>query len=471
MQTDCDLIIAGNGVLALSTAHALSQENPSMRMAIVGPAAKPGSASLAAGAMLASFAEIEKGAIDSAPCKRKFEMSLSATRMWPEWVESLNRAAGKKLLSLNLGTYVIHNARADELDDENYRAVIETLARYKEEFAEVDPAEVPGLVPAPESRPLKVIHIPNEGYLNSHHLAQVLTESLARTNQIEMFNDFASRIRIGDDGRKELQLSGGRKLVSQKLLIACGAKSQELIDQLAPLRGRIPRLVYGVGAAMVIKTEGYAPPKVLRTLNRGLACGIHLVPYDKDVCYIGASNFITPIPEYHPRMTSLFLLMQAAMEQLNRRLYKAQIVETRVGHRPTTIDTFPLIGETSIPGLWILSGTKRDGIHMSPLLAQSTAREMLGRKGLFENGFKPERSLIHTLSREEGIRKAVKHLKSAAIQHELHLPKAGWDEMIEDMLRRKVEAIYEQCGIKDFGIPPEMLDMYKYGHTGATTAA
>ena len=70
------------------------------------------------------------------------------------------------------------------------------------------------------------------------------------------------------------------------------------------------------------------------------------------------------------------------------------------------------------------------------------------------------------MTREEGIAKAIKHLKSAGYQHELRLPKAGWDDMVNDMLRAKVEAIYDKCGIKDFGIPVEMLDMYKYGHAG-----
>lgn len=466
IESSHDVIIAGNGVLGLSTAHSLAREDPDLKIAVVGPAAKAGSASIAAGAMLASFAEMEKGGLDSEHSRRKFEMSLTATRMWPDWVESLNQAAGKKLVSLSFGTYLIHNARADELDDENFTAVLETLARYQETFCEVDPSTVPGLSPSPESRPLKAIHIPNEGYVNSAHLAQALTESLARNRNVELLNDQASSIRIAEGRAKEVHLASGRKVASPNVLIASGAKSQDLIDQIPELRGRIPRLVYGVGTAIVIKTDGCAPGQVIRTVNRGLACGVHVVPYDNDVCYIGASNFISPVPEYHARMTSLFVLMQSAMEQINRRFYKAQVIETRVGHRPTTIDTFPLIGETSIPGLWILSGTKRDGIHMSPLLAQSVAREMTGQKGLFENGFKPERSLLHTLTREEGIQKAVKHLKSAGIQHELQLPKAGWEEMVEDALRRKVEAIYDKCGIRDFGIPPEMLDMYRYGHAG-----
>ena len=74
---------------------------------------------------------------------------------------------------------------------------------------------------------------------------------------------------------------------------------------------------------------------------------------------------------------------------------------------------------------------------------------------------------IIILSKEEGILKAIRHMKSAAIQHELQLPKAGWDQMVDGMLRGRIEEVYDKCGIKDFGIHPEMLEMYRYGHVKA----
>src|SRR5262249_60174955 len=125
MRVAYDVIIAGNGVLPLSTAHCLAEEDPGLKIAVVGPSAKPGSASLAAGAMLASFAELEKGALDGAYSKAKFEMSRAAARMWPEWVDSLNRAAGKSRVAGNPGTYPIQNAKADGVDDERFGGVNE----------------------------------------------------------------------------------------------------------------------------------------------------------------------------------------------------------------------------------------------------------------------------------------------------------------------------------------------------------
>ena len=53
-----DLTIVGNGILGLMTAYELTNRNPSLKVAIVGPADRAGGASQAAGAMLGCFGEI-----------------------------------------------------------------------------------------------------------------------------------------------------------------------------------------------------------------------------------------------------------------------------------------------------------------------------------------------------------------------------------------------------------------------------
>lgn len=464
MNNEFDIIIVGNGVLAYSSAFYLMLENSSTKIAIVGPKEKSGCASLAAGAMLNSFAEVEKETLTCKYLKYKFDLNRQAAKMWVDWAELLNKSAGDKLLKLNFGTYIINNTKADDFDDENYSAVINTLNQYKEDYYEANPQDIKGLSPDPRSRSLKAIYIPNEGYLKSTDLPTIFEKIFSKNSNVCMFNDTATKIYINENGIKEISTQNEITLTSKNVLIACGAKSQELINQIPEISNKIPKLFYGVGSSMVVESEGVSPEKVLRTPNRGLACGIHLVPYTSDICYIGATNFISPVPEYSPRMSSIHGLMTSSMEQINTKLYKAKIKKILIGHRPTTADTFPLIGKTSVKGLWILSGTKRDGLHMSPLYGKYISDSINGKNESYKNLFPPERDLIHTSTKEEGIIKAIKHLKSAAYQHELQLPKSGWEEMLNDTLRNKIEAIYNTCNITDYGIPPEMLDMYKYGH-------
>ena len=57
-------VIIGNGIIALSTAFRMHQRlSPGDEVVILGPQDRPGSATLAAGAMLNSYGEIQKGSL------------------------------------------------------------------------------------------------------------------------------------------------------------------------------------------------------------------------------------------------------------------------------------------------------------------------------------------------------------------------------------------------------------------------
>src|SRR5262245_24335670 len=91
MQT----VIAGNGIIALTTAFRLAARASSDdRITIVGKVARPGSATLAAAAMLNSFAEIEVDTLDTGLGRYRFELSHLATRMWPQFLSEIVAAAG-----------------------------------------------------------------------------------------------------------------------------------------------------------------------------------------------------------------------------------------------------------------------------------------------------------------------------------------------------------------------------------------
>jgi len=97
-------------------------------------------------------------------------------------------------------------------------------------------------------------------------------------------------------------------------------------------------------------------------------------------------------------------LLECGIEQINPALYRSPLLKTRTGNRPVTTDGFPLIGETSWDGLFILTGTYRDGFHKSPVLAQMIAEEIMGEDPTWQHDYKPERSLIPTTNKEELLR-------------------------------------------------------------------
>ena len=105
--------------------------------------------------------------------------------------------------------------------------------------------------------------------------------------------------------------------------------------------------------------------------------------------------------------------MDRAIQEINGHFFDAQLVRVNVGWRPTTQDTQPLLGKTSIENLIMATGTKRDGFHLSPVLSEMITSIMLGERvdRRFEV-FAPERELIRELDRAEAIAMGVESLMS-----------------------------------------------------------
>jgi hypothetical protein len=153
------------------------------------------------------------------------------------------------------------------------------------------------------------------------------------------------------------------------------------------------------------------------------------------------------------------------MEQLNSEYYRCGLKQVNVGWRPTSEDTLPLLGETSIKNLFVATGTKRDGLHCSPVISSALAALMAGKSPNFDlNLFAPERKAIRIYTREEAINTAVRHTINAAYQHDFVPAKNRMIEHLEKYYRDDLIQLHESVGAVDWGIPPEMIDMYRYGH-------
>ena len=80
------------------------------------------------------------------------------------------------------------------------------------------------------------------------------------------------------------------------------------------------------------------------------------------------------------------------------------------------------------------------------------------------NIFSPERKPIRSMTRDQAIEKAVRHQMSAAYQHGFSPSKSRMPDQVKGMYRDDLERLHDKIGAVDWGIPPEMLDMYRYGH-------
>ena len=477
-------VILGNGIVAQAIAFRLAQRGSySDRITIVGSPSRPGSATLAAAAMLNSFAEVEAGGLDSELDLYRFELSHLATRMWPKFENDLIAAAGDKLPSgcaacqgcagggcFACGTFVVNNTAADDLDDGNFDAIAAALEQFNEQYEFVSPRDIPNYYPQQRYRATRALLIHNEGWFNPRLMVEKLDAALARDPRVCFVSSPVRSLRRQSDAIVSVLLEDGRILDGDQYVLATGATVSEILTR-SDIGIDVQRVFYGVGVSVEIKSPDFPHTKCIRTPNRGLACGLYSVPYFQgpglanDHVLIGASNFISPEPYAYGRLTSVESLMRGAMEQINTNFYRADLVRVNVGLRPTSQDTYPLLGKTSIGNLIIATGTKRDGFHLAPLISEQIVGLLYGDV-LDERfaWFAPERKLIRSLTREEAITKAVRHQMNAAYQHGFSPSLNRMPEQVMQMYRDGLERLHDQVGAHDWGIPPEMLDMYRYGH-------
>jgi glycine oxidase len=457
------VVVVGNGILGLTVTREILRKDSSVRVVLVGPETRPGCASVAAAAMFNSFCEVDAETTGNQFERAKFLFNKSATPLWPAQLKELSEESGREL-NYGFGTYLVNNHHSDALEDENFDAVVAMLNEFAEPFEHIQPSEIPNYAPIPSARAARAIYIPSEGWVNPLQLLACLEDILLRSGRVTFVNQACHSLRISE-GRVESVILANQEIVQGDTFVLCpGAVFSEIIAR-SEITLNIPRIFYGVGCSILLRTDENTLSHCVRTPNRGLACGVYAAPQAHGYTVVGASNFISPVAEEHVRLTSIHTLITAAIEQINARYYRAQLVRVNVGWRPTSADTLPLIGKTSIQGLVVATGTKRDGLHCSPVISDHVSDLVLGRTPKLDLSlFRPERPLTRVLTRDAAINTAVRHSINAAYQHGF---KAAQGRMVEDLERLyKTESteLHDQVGARDWGIPPEMINMYKNGH-------
>jgi glycine oxidase len=454
-----DVIVIGDGILGVSTVFALIQKDPSLSIGLVGNRNNSCGATLAAGAMLGCFGEVTRETLGSQYSKAKFEMGLRATKIWPKWLEQINDSLPKnKQCRLNLGTSVILNSKSGKLDSDNFDAIIAALEINSEPYDRINPFEISGLNPVEDSRPIKAVHIPNEGFLNPLELLSSFDFLFEQNSKIKLISDKVCDFNLSGDAIHFVQTESGLKLQANRYLIAAGANSQELLDKIPRLGKLIPKIIFGAGCSLLVEKRDNAKINhVIRTPNRAFACGLHVLPRGTEALYIGATNMPTTISEHLPRMGHLHFLMQCAIEQINHYLHEAKVLKCIAGNRPISLDTFPLIGGTSINNLWLLTATYRDGLHQSPVLATIMAKQILGKLPSFDNIFKPERPFIQSITYEQALSDGIDHYMATAYEQSMVLPRVGWNSMVKELIAERIKKIYNDLG---FVIPTDLLLLF-----------
>lgn len=461
-----DIIIIGNGILGLSTAYQLLKKDPTIKLAIIGPQGRPGSATLAAGAMLNAYAELTNVSLLSYEGRLKFEMARKSSKLWPDWIREINDALKNKgKVELKLGTYVINNSLSGQLECENYEIILNTLKEYGEEFEEIGSKDIPGLSALEGCRPIRNLYIPQEGFIDSNSLIKALHSILSDKQNVTILDDEAIKINYEKGKITGVNTKKRGIVFSNNVLLAAGAFSQKLIDTIPEIKKFIPPIFAGVGISLLLRQNQDDPIRhVIRTPNRSGACGLHVLPRrDKKTLYIGASNNVYVHPSQQITAGISHFLLQCAIEQINQNFYKNEVINWHIGNRPASLDTFPLLGPTSIKGLWLLTGTYRDGLHQSPLLADELSNMILGIPSSLNEAFLPERAPIKTRTVQQSIEEYITHYVAASYEHGAPPPRFAQEKGYIAALRNKAECWYDALQT-DYGLAPDMVFMFDFTH-------
>lgn len=449
-------IVVGNGAVGCAISIELARRGRSVTR--IGRRARPLAASTAAGAMLGCFGEVTSGVLASEHGRAKLEMDIEARSFWPEWDALLAETSGdpESLFTSDGTTVILNSAGSRSVDSGNYAAIITALTEHDEPFEDVDAEALDWLQPNDLVRPLRALHIPAERSVDSARLLRKSDVALERLNGV--IEERAARRVVVAGGRVVgVELADGTLLHADEVVVAAGAQSLDLLADLPDITAKIPPMVSGYGVSLLLEPEDRPlPSTVIRTPNRAFACGLHAVPRDSSTVYVGATNIISPEPRSTAALGDVQFLVGCAIDQLHTNLAEASLLQVQVGNRPVPADGFPLIGPTGVDGLVLATGTYRDGLHQSPLIAEHVADMLDGRPSRrpFLADFAPVRPPLASGDRASVVETTVEHMMATGWEYRWNvIPE--WPPRIERHLRKHYADLVDD--LHDIYTPPAEL--------------
>lgn len=455
-----DAIVVGNGAVGLSLGLLLARKG--LSVVVIGEVQRAFGASAVAGAMLGCFGEVGPSTLETPYGRAKLDLDYRARIAWPNWLETITDGSPDTRvndLQAATGTIVIHNTVGHpEIDDQSWLAIRRAADLYKEPVEEFDPKDVAWLNPQATGRPLEAMFLPGEHAINAPLLLKVLEQAVVRAGA-ELLAGTVKSVRVESGRVQGVQLpNSGVTLNAPLLVLAAGVRTQQILDQTSNAARGIPRLVSGPGIAAILEQSEDTPAlsSVIRTPNRAFACGLHAIPRGADRVYVGATNAIRPHPAKHASVRGLQFLLDCAVRQLRRELWLCDIQTTLVGNRPVTLDGFPLVGPSGIQGLWLLTGTYREGLHMSPILAELVSTWIAD--GIEPAGlglFRPIRNPIQVMNRHDIVAQTVVHRLATGYEFDWSLP-VDWFATMELLFDRFYSDLAESLD-EEYTPPPDIL--------------
>lgn len=378
-----DVIVVGSGIVGAAIVWRLAQDGRRVQW-VTGPGVL-GSASAAAGAMLAVYSEVS--AHQEAET-RELEVATRAQgrARWDEWLPAISAASGADV-ELTPGIHVVGRGPQDAV---NLGAIRSAAAAAGARCERVGPEDVPGLKPDRGWESAEALFLPDEASLDGGRLLDALHAANRSCDCVTVVPERAVRV----DAHGAVTTDAGSALSASAVVLAAGIDCGDLL--LTSGLGELMPSVFAGRGVSVLARSSEPTPGCVRTPNRSFACGLHLVPRADGLSYLGATNRFTTQPSHDPAPTMAELddLMSSGVRELDARLRRAEVVAMAVGHRPVVMDRLPLVGRTAEPAILLATATWRNGFVLAPLIAELIAGDLADSPEVTKHPFAATRTVV-----------------------------------------------------------------------------
>ncbi|MDP3703676.1 MAG: glycine oxidase ThiO [Candidatus Omnitrophota bacterium] len=353
-----DVIVLGGGIIGCALAEELARRG--QRVMVIERGAIGAEASSAAAGILSAQMDLER----PGPF---FELCQAARRMYPQWVQHLERRSGIPLDFQRRGILYLAMSRFEAA---RMNARMRWQKRHGLRVERWSAAEVGRQEPAVDGRVHAGFFFPDEAQVDNQALMRALAAACRKAGVRLMEHTAVRGVVVRD--RRVRRIVTSRGVVSAPIVVNCLGSWASMGGRFAipvePARGQMlaftgPKRLF---RHAVMAEDAY----VVQRRDGRLLVGstVERVGFDKSLTLDGMRSILSGLC----RFTSA----------LNRCAFR----EAWAGFRPYSRTGRPILGPTSIEGLYVATGHFRHGILLAPITARLMADVILRGRPAFDLG-------------------------------------------------------------------------------------
>lgn len=353
-----DVVILGGGIIGCALAEELARKG--QRVLVIERSRIGAEASSAAAGILSSQLDLE----EPGPL---FELCQAARRLYPSWAAHLERRSGLRVGYHRDGIVYLATTRRDA-------QVMEARVRWQRwRGLRIDswrPAELRRREPAVDGRIVGAFFFPDDAQVDNVRLMAALACACRQAGVRLRERTMVRRVLVR--GGRALGVETDRGRVTARVVVNCLGSWASLGGvfpvglPVQPARGQL--LMFQAPQRLlrhaVMSDRGYMVQR--RDGRLLLGSTVEFAGFEKAVTVQGMQQIVSGI------------------RRLSSRLDDCSFLEAWAGFRPYTKTQHPIMGSTSIEGLYVATGHFRHGILLAPVTATLMAELILRGDSSFD---------------------------------------------------------------------------------------